>query len=388
MSTPEQPLTRKQLRELQRTGAMPVPEPSAPESKPEPDSTPEPAPAPTPARAAEPVAVPPAPERDSDVDLSATPLTRRQARQQERLRTASIPVIAPEQEQASEQTTKNESPASDDDAVPGLAEDAVAAEHLEEELVEDSAADPIRALDTTAPEADSRASDDVPAFVFPSTDSDADVAGTDAEDVPASSSADAAEIPADDDVPFAELGVDEAGAADPGPSQKPVAVGSQFGASVLEADEAAPVKMPPSFDDLIARNTSATSALSAPSALILSQTPAAPPLGGPVTATGEVILTGSYQLPERLSSSGHDPRTTDGKEADAVLLDRELPASSSPLPIAASAAISTVRGNDEIIRPPAPEKSNRWIFTLAITAGALAIAVVGLVIVAVMNGAF
>ncbi|MFX5752164.1 hypothetical protein ABTE32_22335, partial [Acinetobacter baumannii] len=79
-----------------------------------------------------------------------------------------------------------------------------------------------------------------------------------------------------------------------------------------------------------------------PNALILSQTPTGVPLVGPVTATGEIIVTGPFELPEGLGSSGHAPGTTDGRDVDAVLLDGELPPASSPTPIAASAAISTV----------------------------------------------
>ena len=124
MSTPDQPgrpgLTRKQLREIRMTGATPVvvsdadaPEADAPEAdgattpesaSPEPVAPPVSAvlpavDAPPPAvplpRAAVPVAAP-APTPDAQVDLGVSPLTRRQAREQERIRTASVPVITPD----------------------------------------------------------------------------------------------------------------------------------------------------------------------------------------------------------------------------------------------------------------------------------------------------
>ena len=56
-----------------------------------------------------------------------------------------------------------------------------------------------------------------------------------------------------------------------------------------------------------------------------------------------MLITGSLNLPEGLGSTGHAAGTADGKEADAVLIDGEIPAHSSPTPIAASAAISTVK---------------------------------------------
>ena len=107
-----------------------------------------------------------------------------------------------------------------------------------------------------------------------------------------------------------------------------------------------------------------------------------------VTATGEGLITGSMSLPEGLGSPGHAAGTADGKETDAVLIDREIPAHSSPTPIAASAAISTVKGAQEIIRPPAPEKGSKLMLTLAITAGVLALALVGVLILAFVTGVF
>ena len=119
MSTPEQPatpaLTRKQLRDIRNTGSTPIvtgDEPAeaqqaasenAPDSGGEPAPRPEVTDSPAPAhvaaplpRAAEPVAVHDLPGADASVDLGVQPLTRRQARQQERIRTASVPVITPE----------------------------------------------------------------------------------------------------------------------------------------------------------------------------------------------------------------------------------------------------------------------------------------------------
>lgn len=148
------------------------------------------------------------------------------------------------------------------------------------------------------------------------------------------------------------------------------------------------VTLPPSFDQLIARSASATGSISTPNALILSQTPSGAPLVAPINSTGEVLITGTFDLPHGLGSIGHAPGTTDGRDADAVLIDGELPPASSPTPIAASAAISTVKQPGEIIRPPAPEKGSRLMLTLAITAGALALALVGVLVVAFTTGVF
>lgn len=148
------------------------------------------------------------------------------------------------------------------------------------------------------------------------------------------------------------------------------------------------ISLPPSFDQLIARSGAATGSVSTPNALILSDAPVGGPLVAPVTATGEVMITGTFELPQGLGSVGHAPGTTDGREADAVLLDGELPAASSPTPIAASAAISTVKQPGDIIRPPAPEKGSKLVIGLIITTGALAIAVAVALAIAVTTGVF
>ncbi|MEH3089036.1 MAG: hypothetical protein PGN24_05310, partial [Microbacterium arborescens] len=93
-------LTRRQLRELRNTASNPiiVDPASAPEvPKAEIEQPVVSAPLP---RAAEPIEVPPAPLPDASVDLGAPALTRRQARLQEKIRTASIPVITPTGEHA------------------------------------------------------------------------------------------------------------------------------------------------------------------------------------------------------------------------------------------------------------------------------------------------
>ncbi|MFJ4038972.1 hypothetical protein ACIPVB_12935 [Microbacterium sp. NPDC090007] len=167
----------------------------------------------------------------------------------------------------------------------------------------------------------------------------------------------------------------------------PSVVNPALGSELLEG--AAPeVSLPDSFDQLLARQTGSTGAVTTPNALILSQTPTGVPLVGPVTATGEIMITGTFELPEGLGSVGHAPGTTDGRDADAVLLDGELPPASSPTPIAASAAISTVKQPGEIIRPPAPEKGSKLLVGLIITTGALALAVAVTLVLAFTTGVF
>ena len=412
MSTPEQPdspaLTRKQIREIRNTGATPIVsgaasaivetappsppriaedgaksavtgvdgKPEAPPTQAAPAQTTsaeaasaEPAPsgakadaaaiadrprpisaAPLP-RAALPAALGNPPAADASVDLGVAPLTRRQARQQERIRTASVPVITPE----------------------------VAASHAA----------------GVAPSEPARPTDPTSSASAPASQPPAGVART------AATADDTVEGPHDLGELFEQRadssdGTDRSGgpgqsgdngrsASDPvGEQDRPV-VSPQLGADLLEA-ESVQAALPPSFDHLISRTV--TGSVGAGSALILSQTPSAPPLVAPIAATGEMLITGTFNLPEGLGSTGHANGTADGKEVDAVLIDGELPAHSSPTPIAASAAISTVRTPGDVITPPTPEKGGRLMLTLAITAGVLALALVGVLILAFVTGVF
>ncbi|GAA1692182.1 hypothetical protein GCM10009808_06580 [Microbacterium sediminicola] len=160
-------------------------------------------------------------------------------------------------------------------------------------------------------------------------------------------------------------------------------VSPQLGAALLSGYTADSDDRP-SFDQLISRTPTAST--SAQHALIVTDTQ---PQGitAPVNATGDVLVTGSLALPEMLGRTGQLPGS-DGMDIDGALADGELPQHSSPTPIAASAAISTVKPTAEIISPPAPEKGSRLMLTLAITAGVLALALVGVLILAFVTGVF
>lgn len=382
MSTPDQPgsppLTRRQIREIRNTGATPIidpdttpaPAPDATASAPEPVVTEAPAPtvsAPEPvsaapvhlARAAEPAHVADAPVSDASVDLGVSPLTRRQARQQERIRTASVPVITPDLLAA------HTAPMAPIDAVP-LSQPA--------ESVDEDSADRSSFEDLFADASDGTEAVAATEIVVVDAQPDDAIVQADAE----------AHAVIEDDLPAAlDTAVDDVDdAVDDGDR---AVVSPVFGAELL-AGEPTTVTLPPTFDQLLTHSTSGSTAT--PNALIVSQTSGSSPLVAPVAATGEVLITGTFNLPEGLGSLGHTPSTADGKDVDAVLVDGELPAHSSPTPIAASAAISTVKTTGDIIKPPVPEKGNKLMISLAITAGALAAALLAVLAIALISGVF
>lgn len=364
MSTPEEPpqLTRRQLRELRNTAATPIvtdvprDEPAAAPAAPLP-------------RAAEPVVLEepatPAPVRDG-----APSLTRREVRQRERLRTASVPVITAEvlaataAEEAERKAWEAAQAEASEEAAP-VDEDVVELEVVATERTGGDSADA-----TTTPAAGDGPEAEEPAAEEPATDE-----ATSADAAPSDAEAQTAEGAPSEHEPAA------------GDEDDRRVIGEGLGSDLLRG-QVAEVEIPASFDQLLTRGSTATGALSMPNALILSQTPDGGGFSSPVTATGEVIITGTYALPDHYGSTGTVPGRSEGNDVDAVLIDGELPAASSPTPIAASAAISTIKSADEIIKPPAPEKGSRLMMVLAITAGVLAVALAGVLIVAITTGVF
>ena len=321
MSTPDQPdtpqLTRRQLRELRNTASNPIITPEQAQESAAAVVAPLP-------RAAEPVVVeePPA---EHNVDLGSPALTRRAARQQERLRTASVPVV---DEEGTAQELAEPEPVESEHAGFGQSEAIDAADA-------DAAADALADAQTEAPDVEIET-------------------------------------------------VDTAADAEDGPR---AVVAPTFGSGLL-AGAGVELELPASFDQLLTRGSAATGSLAASNALILSQTPDTGSFTSPIAGTGEVLVTGTYNLPESFGSTGTSRGSSDGKEIDAILVDGELPATSSPTPIAASSAISTIKSAEDIIKPPAPEKGSRLMIALGITAGALALALMGVLIVALFTGAF
>ena len=405
MSTPDQPdtpqLTRRQLRELRNTASTPIITPEDIEQS----QTAEPAPAvvaPLP-RAAEPI-IAEVPAAAADVDLGSPALTRRAKRQQERLRTASVPVIgedeagAPADAGAPAETPYDaaevqdaDAPAIDDaaatDEAPVIEEAPAAEETIDEEAP--AAEEPVVIDEVPAADAESAAEPTVDAelvFDAPAESAVDDVAADEADDA----DADADAGPASDESPADDAHAlfrpkDEADGEDDRETERPV-VAPTFGSGLLSG-EGVELELPASFDQLLGRGSTATGALSAPNALILSQTPETGSFTSPIAATGEVLITGTFSLPDSFGATGTMPGAADNKETDAVLVDGELPASSSPTPIAASSAISTIKSAEDIIKPPAPEKGSRLMLALVITAGALALALTGVLIVALVTGA-
>ena len=116
-------------------------------------------------------------------------------------------------------------------------------------------------------------------------------------------------------------------------------------------------------------------------ALVLPTVPEGTDIRGPLTGTGEIMLTGSIDLPRTLSSTGQTDRF-DGENIDALfdLNDAEVISTDSS-PVRAIRAVSTHTSGHGVTHTQKP-KGTRALTGLLIAASSLAVAVAGLLVAA------
>lgn len=149
------------------------------------------------------------------------------------------------------------------------------------------------------------------------------------------------------------------------------------------------------FDDIITRAVADEGAASPTNtaALILPTLPDTTDLSGALNETGEIVITGSIELPRTLGETGghialHD--TLDpheaavlGHEAHEVVLEAE----SQTQPVSAMRAVSAQSSNNALVGPPSKNDSKLPLI-LAISAGGLIVVVAGVFIWAASTGLF
>ncbi len=124
------------------------------------------------------------------------------------------------------------------------------------------------------------------------------------------------------------------------------------------------------------------------SALVLPSIPGHADLPRALDGTGEILITGTLNLPTSLAETGSHYTALDGVEVDRLLeADDRVQVSTSSQPVRATRAVSTHTATRGIIQPKRP-KTNRLLTALAITASALAVGVVALLVIGVLNGLF
>lgn len=134
------------------------------------------------------------------------------------------------------------------------------------------------------------------------------------------------------------------------------------------------------LDQLMGRGVAAGGVPTTTNALILPSIPQQGTGSQPLTSTGEVLITGSIDLPRSLGSTGQHPNTFDSSDMDHMLdqLDEGAP-TSSVAPVSASKAVSSHASTRGVMTPP-KKHAISLPTVLSITAAVLAIGVVALLV--------
>ncbi|MCI0155369.1 hypothetical protein KNO15_01485 [Leifsonia shinshuensis] len=139
-------------------------------------------------------------------------------------------------------------------------------------------------------------------------------------------------------------------------------------------------------EPITSRNVGHSTAATTTNALILPSLPQADATG-PLTSTGEILVTGSIDLPRTLGATGAHDRI-DSSDIDRLLDGEENEFNTSEVaPVRASRAISTHTSTRGVIAPP-KKRGNTLPVVLMVTAGVLAVGVIGLLIAAYVLNVF
>lgn len=131
---------------------------------------------------------------------------------------------------------------------------------------------------------------------------------------------------------------------------------------------------------ITSRNVAQSTAATTTNALILPAIPQ--PSAAPLTSTGEILVTGSIDLPRGMGATGAHPDRIDSSDIDRLLDGEENEFNTSEVqPVRASRAISTHTSTRGVIAPP-KKRGNALPVVLMVTAGVLAVGVIGLLVAA------
>jgi len=134
------------------------------------------------------------------------------------------------------------------------------------------------------------------------------------------------------------------------------------------------------FDQFMSGGAGGSGSPTTTNALILPSVPQQGSISGPLTATGEILITGSYDLPRSLGSSGHHPSNFDSSDMDASESDDDGGGYNPTVaPVSASRAVSTHASTRGALTPP-QKRGTSLPGVLAVTAAVLAVGVVTLIV--------
>lgn len=132
------------------------------------------------------------------------------------------------------------------------------------------------------------------------------------------------------------------------------------------------------FENTLSRDVGGGNAAASTNALVLPLIPQRDDFSSVLNATGEIMVTGTINLPGSVAATGRDSRHYDDPEVDHLFdaFDNEI-ANTDSAPVRAITAVSShtaTRGGIEPVR----KQSNRMLNVLLVTASVMAVAVAGL----------
>jgi len=135
------------------------------------------------------------------------------------------------------------------------------------------------------------------------------------------------------------------------------------------------------FDQLMNQGVSAGGIPTTTNALILPSIPHQGNTSGPLTSTGEIMITGSIDLPRSLGETGVHPNVYDSSEMDRMLDQLDEGGHRSGIaPVSASRAVSTHASTRGVMAPP-KQRGLTLPTVLTVTVGVLAVGVLALFVV-------
>ena len=142
------------------------------------------------------------------------------------------------------------------------------------------------------------------------------------------------------------------------------------------------------WENTITREVGGGNVATTTSALVLPEIPRATSFPVALDSTGEVLLTGSIDLPQSLSAGNGDPRRYDDSNVDLMFdtQDAELSGTDSS-PVRAISAVSTHTSSRGVIHANKPH-GNRLIVAVFIATAVLAVGVVGMLVASLFMNLF
>lgn len=161
------------------------------------------------------------------------------------------------------------------------------------------------------------------------------------------------------------------------PVVKPVPKATGHWTDQLDVEE---VRAEP-FDQLLSRGGVSRGVPTTTNALILPTLPDEGQIVSPQATPGEVIVTGSIDLPRSYGATGVHPSQVDSSDIDRLFDNVEDAPTTGVAPVAATRAISTQAAAKQMMMAPPKKDGPNVPLVLAVTAGVLALGVVATLVI-------